>query len=94
MNFEQVKQQEQANMMHTYGRFPVALVKGKGVTAWDTEGKDYIDFTSGIGVNALGWCDEGCPYHKPLPLTFLLNLLVMVTSAKLTTQLNKPTAAL
>ena len=59
MNFEQVKQQEQANMMHTYGRFPVALVKGKGVTAWDTEGKDYIDFTSGIGVNALGWCDEG-----------------------------------
>lgn len=45
MNFEQVKQQEQANMMHTYGRFPVALVKGKGVTAWDTEGKDYIDFT-------------------------------------------------
>lgn len=32
MNFEQVKQQEQANMMHTYGRFPVALVKGKGVT--------------------------------------------------------------
>lgn len=59
MNFEQVKQQEQANMMHTYGRFPVALVKGQGVTAWDTEGKDYIDFTSGIGVNALGWCDEG-----------------------------------
>ena len=59
MNFEQVKQQEQTNMMHTYGRFPVALVKGKGVVAWDTEGKDYIDFTSGIGVNALGWCDEG-----------------------------------
>lgn len=59
MNFEQVKQQEQANMMHTYGRFPVALVKGKGVRAWDTEGKEYIDFTSGIGVNALGWCDEG-----------------------------------
>ena len=59
MNFEQVKQQEQTNMMHTYGRFPVVLVKGKGVVAWDTEGKDYIDFTSGIGVNALGWCDEG-----------------------------------
>lgn len=59
MNFEQVKQQEQANMMHTYGRFPVALVKGKGVRAWDTEGKEYIDFASGIGVNALGWCDEG-----------------------------------
>ena len=46
-------------MMHAYARFPVALVKGKGVVAWDTEGKDYIDFTSGIGVNALGWCDEG-----------------------------------
>jgi len=46
-------------MMHTYGRFNTALVKGKGATAWDSEGKEYIDFTSGIGVNSLGYCDEG-----------------------------------
>lgn len=59
MGFQEVKQQEQANMMHTYGRFPAALVKGKGVRAWDTEGKEYLDFASGIGVNSLGWCDAG-----------------------------------
>lgn len=59
MNFEAVRQQEKENLMPTYGRFPVALVKGKGVYATDTEGKQYIDFGSGIGVNALGWCDEG-----------------------------------
>ncbi len=46
-------------MMNAYGRFNTALVKGKGATAWDCEGKEYIDFTSGIGVNSLGYCDDG-----------------------------------
>lgn len=59
MNFEEVKRQEQENLMPTYGRFPVALVYGKGAVAVDTEGKEYIDFTSGIGVNSLGYCDDG-----------------------------------
>lgn len=57
MHFDTVKQQEQAYLMPTYGRFPAALVSGKGATAVDTEGKTYIDFTAGIGVNALGYCD-------------------------------------
>ena len=39
MNFEEVKRQEQENLMPTYGRFPVALVYGKGADAVDTEGK-------------------------------------------------------
>lgn len=59
MNFEEVKNQEHDNLMPTYGRFPVALVSGKGAVAVDTEGKEYIDFTSGIGVNSLGYCDDG-----------------------------------
>ncbi len=41
-------------VMKTYGRFPVTLVHGKGCRVWDTEGKEYIDFLSGIGVNGLG----------------------------------------
>lgn len=41
----------------TYARFPTALVRGEGVYAWDEQGKRYLDFTSGIGVNSLGWCD-------------------------------------
>ena len=34
-----------------------ALVKGRNARAWDVDGKEYIDFTAGIGVNALGYCD-------------------------------------
>ena len=57
MKFKEIKQQEKQNMMPTYGRFDVALVSGKGATAVDVEGKEYIDFTSGIGVNCLGYSD-------------------------------------
>lgn len=59
MTFEQIKNDEQQYMMHTYGRFQTALISGKGATAWDVSGKEYIDFTSGIGVNSLGYCDDG-----------------------------------
>lgn len=43
--------------MPSYSRFDVALVSGHNATAQDCEGKEYIDFTSGIGVNSLGYCD-------------------------------------
>ena len=42
----------------TYGRFPVELVSGKGCLLQDTQGKEYIDLTSGIGVTAFGQADE------------------------------------
>ncbi|MDR1263454.1 MAG: aspartate aminotransferase family protein [Oscillospiraceae bacterium] len=42
---------------HTYARFPIALVKGQGARCWAADGKEYIDLTSGIGVNSLGFCD-------------------------------------
>jgi acetylornithine/N-succinyldiaminopimelate aminotransferase len=57
MTFKEVKDQLSENIMPSYSRFDVALVSGKGATAQDCEGKDYIDFTSGIGVNSLGYCD-------------------------------------
>src|SRR5215469_13982132 len=41
-------------VMGTYGRFPVTLVKGKGSYVWDEEGKQYLDFTSGIATCSLG----------------------------------------
>ena len=40
----------------TYGRFPVAIEQGSGAVCTDSGGKQYIDFTAGIGVNALGFC--------------------------------------
>ena len=57
MTLEQVKSQDQAYILHTYGRVDTALVKGRNARAWDVDGKEYIDFTAGIGVNALGYCD-------------------------------------
>ncbi|MBR2049009.1 MAG: aspartate aminotransferase family protein [Oscillospiraceae bacterium] len=42
----------------TYGRFPLELVEGKGSIVKDTQGKEYIDMGTGIGVTAFGYCDE------------------------------------
>lgn len=41
--------------MPAYSRFPVAVDHGKGATVWDVAGKEYIDFTAGIGVCSLGY---------------------------------------
>ena len=53
------KQQDKQYIVGSYGRFDVVLKKGKNATCWDVDGKEYIDFTSGIGVNSLGYADEG-----------------------------------
>lgn len=44
----------QSVVMNTYGRLPLALVKGKGTEVWDMEGKRYLDFVTGLAVNSLG----------------------------------------
>ena len=41
---------------HTYARYPIALVRGKGTRVWDADGKEYLDFLAGIAVNSLGHC--------------------------------------
>ena len=56
MDTRSIMQRDDAHVLHTYGRSPVALVSGAGMVAVDAEGKQYLDFTSGIGVNALGFC--------------------------------------
>ncbi|MCH5204656.1 MAG: aspartate aminotransferase family protein [Oscillospiraceae bacterium] len=45
-------------VMHSYGRYDLVLDKGGDVTSVDEEGKKYIDFGSGIGVNSLGYCND------------------------------------
>ena len=42
------------NIMNTYKRFPIVLVKGSGVKVWDVNGKEYLDFVAGIAVCNLG----------------------------------------
>jgi predicted acetylornithine/succinylornithine family transaminase len=42
------------NIMNTYKRFPIVLVKGSGIKVWDVNGKEYLDFVAGIAVCNLG----------------------------------------
>jgi len=50
--FEQVAERERQYLLQTYNRYPVVLTRGKGVFLWDIDDKKYLDFVSGLGVNA------------------------------------------
>jgi acetylornithine aminotransferase/acetylornithine/N-succinyldiaminopimelate aminotransferase len=43
-------------LANTYARFPMVLVRGRGVRLWDSDGKEYLDCVGGIAVDALGHC--------------------------------------
>lgn len=45
------------HVMGTYGRYPLVMERGEGRTAYAEDGKEYIDFGSGIGTNSMGYCD-------------------------------------
>lgn len=51
---QSVVELEREYLLQNYARYPLTLARGKGSYVWDTEGKRYLDFISGIGVNALG----------------------------------------
>lgn len=57
MTFEELKAMDETYVMHTYGRFPVDIDHGEGATLYSLSGRKYIDFTSGIGVNSLGYAN-------------------------------------
>ena len=59
MNFEEIKALDEQYVMNSYGRFQVAIDHGEGATVWDVDGKEYIDFTAGIGVTSLGYAHPG-----------------------------------
>jgi len=46
------------HIMQSYGRYPMVMEQGQGRRCKDEDGKEYIDFGSGIGTNSLGYCDE------------------------------------
>ena len=55
MNAAQVRSLEQRYLMNTYKRPPVVFTHGKGCRLYDHRGQSYLDFLSGIAVNALGY---------------------------------------
>jgi acetylornithine/N-succinyldiaminopimelate aminotransferase len=52
--FEQIVELERRYLLGTYSRYPIVLTRGKGVFLYDLEDRRYLDFVSGLGVNALG----------------------------------------
>lgn len=53
---EEVKELTKEYLMNTYGRDGISLVHGSGARVWDAEGREYLDFVSGIAVCGLGHC--------------------------------------
>ena len=59
MDFTELKQLDGAYIAPTYAREPLAVAQGSGAACRDLAGNEYLDFTSGIGVNTLGFCHPG-----------------------------------
>lgn len=55
---KEVIEAEAKVLVGTYQRAPVVLESGKGCKLYDVEGREYLDLSSGIAVNALGHVDE------------------------------------
>lgn len=51
---QEIIERERRFLLQTYNRYPVAFARGKGCFLFDVEGKRYLDFVAGLGVNALG----------------------------------------
>ena len=56
MNPEQVRKVEDEHLIPFYTKRPVTIVGGRGAIAWDSEGREYIDFVAGYGAALLGHC--------------------------------------
>lgn len=54
MRLDEIRSLDAKYVMQTYGRLPVAFVRGDGTRVWDSEGKEYLDFLSGLAVVSLG----------------------------------------
>ena len=77
MNSNEIKTHDAECVMQTYGRYDAVIDRGEGATLYSPEGKEYIDFTSGIGVASIGygnkkWADA--IYAQALKLQHISNL--------------------
>src|SRR5262245_13058502 len=54
MNLAELQHLDAEHVMQTYGRLPVAFVRGEGTKLWDSDGKEYLDFLAGLAVVSLG----------------------------------------
>ena len=90
MNHEELVVLDHQYTMQTYGRFDVDIDHGKGATLYDLAGKEYIDFSSGIGVNSIGYANPKwveAITGQAMKLGHISNLFYSQPYAKLAQQL-------
>ena len=90
MNFNDIKSLDEGYVLQTYARNQIAIDHGQGATLFDTEGKKYIDFTSGIGVCSLGYANEAWAraiYDQAMRVGHISNLFYTEPYARLASRL-------
>ncbi len=92
MTLDEVVQLAQEGLVPNYSRMPVAFVRGYGTKLWDTEGKEYLDFLTGIAVCGLGHCHPkivAAIQHQASMLWHTSNLFHNPLQAKLAKRLSE-----
>ncbi len=82
----------EAPILHTYARFPLTLIRGKGSHVWDDAGRSYLDFCSGIAVCSLGHCHPvlvEAIERQARQLIHVSNLYHTTPAAELASYINK-----
>lgn len=54
MPTEELREDADRYLMHTYARQPISIIRGRGSRVYDLEGREYVDFVAGVAVNVLG----------------------------------------
>jgi len=86
MNADEIRALDERYVVHTYARAPFVIERGEGVRVFDAEGKAYLDFVSGIAVNALGYGDPdvlGAVAEQSQRLMHVSNLYYTAPQAQL-----------
>jgi acetylornithine aminotransferase/acetylornithine/N-succinyldiaminopimelate aminotransferase len=92
MSLASVMRSEASLLLPTYERNPVLFTHGRGVYLWDSTGKKYLDFLSGIGVNALGYAHpaiQAVVARQSAKLIHISNLFFHEYQAELAKRLTK-----
>jgi predicted acetylornithine/succinylornithine family transaminase len=92
MNKQEIIRAEANFVLQTYGRPDIVFTHGKGMVLYDTDGRKYLDFTSGIGVTALGHSDPDwstAVAQQASKLTHISNLFHSQPQAQLAQKLVK-----
>jgi len=90
MTSNNIKTLDAEHVMQTYARYDVVIDHGEGATLFSPEGKEYIDFTSGIGVSSIGYGNKKwaeAVYSQALKLQHISNLYYSEPYAKLAKEL-------